>query len=41
MGTVKVLDLALECKKLLVLSHVSTAYVASNLAPFSVVEETI
>jgi fatty acyl-CoA reductase len=31
MGAVRVLALAHECKKLLVLSHVSTAYVGSNL----------
>jgi len=41
MGAVKVLALAHECKKLLVLSHVSTAYVGCNLPAFTVIEEKV
>lgn len=38
-GPIRVLELAKECKKLQVLSHISTAYVGSNQPPFTDVLE--
>jgi nucleoside-diphosphate-sugar epimerase len=40
-GAARILDLAHQCKKIQVLSHVSTAYVGSNLPSLTVVEEKI
>jgi len=40
-GAVKILDLALECKHLECLSHISTAYVGINHEKHSVVEEIV
>jgi thioester reductase-like protein len=40
-GVVRILDLADECKKLQVLSHVSTAYVSANLPYKSMAMEKI
>lgn len=40
-GAVKILALAHECKKLEVLSHVSTAYVGSNYPNNSILNECI
>jgi fatty acyl-CoA reductase len=40
-GAVRMMALAHECKKLKILSHVSTAFVGSNLPPNSLIEEAI
>ena len=40
-GVKRMLNFAHTCTKLIVFSHVSTAYVNSNKAPFSVIEEKI
>lgn len=40
-GASRMLELASECKHLQVLSHVSTAYVGSNLPPNSLIYERI
>lgn len=40
-GSLRVLDLAHECKKLICMTHVSSAYVNSNQEPYSTISEDL